>query len=130
MHTALEDTKLAEDLVHHTVEWKMTLDTIRIACANAETDLAAQLALHLPRAAEAKKTLAKTSSPLQATSAWGSAPSMSVFSRRGPNPSTRRSPRSSPPSTNGSSPCPAISGPAGSASGHPQFHETACTKSV
>ena len=36
----------------------MTLDTIRIACANAESDLAAELAPHIPRAAEAKKTLA------------------------------------------------------------------------
>jgi hypothetical protein len=32
----------------------MTLDTIRIACANAESDLAAELALHIPRAAEAR----------------------------------------------------------------------------
>jgi hypothetical protein len=36
----------------------MTIDTIRIACANAEADLAGELAPYLPRAAEAKKTLA------------------------------------------------------------------------
>jgi hypothetical protein len=54
----IEETELAEKLVHHTVEYKMTLDTIRIACANAESDLAAELALHIPRAAEAKRTLA------------------------------------------------------------------------
>jgi hypothetical protein len=57
-HAPLEETELAGKLVHHTVEYKMTLDTIRIACANAESDLAAELSLHLPRAAEAKKTLA------------------------------------------------------------------------
>ena len=34
------------------------LDTVRIACANVEADLAAALARHLPRPAEAKKTLA------------------------------------------------------------------------
>jgi hypothetical protein len=55
---ALKDTELAGKLVHHTVEYKMTLDTIRIACANAESELAAELALSLPKAAEAKKTLA------------------------------------------------------------------------
>ena len=54
----LEETELAQTLVHHTIEYKMTLDTIRIACANAESDLAAELSLHVPRAAEAKKTLA------------------------------------------------------------------------
>lgn len=54
----LEDTELADTLVQHTVEYKLTLDTIRIACANAESDLATMLAPKLPRAAEAKKTLA------------------------------------------------------------------------
>ena len=57
-HAPLEETELAGKLVHHTVEYKMALDTIRIACANAESDLAAELACHIPRAAEAKKTLA------------------------------------------------------------------------
>ena len=32
--------------------------SFRPACANAESDLAAELSLHVPRAAEAKKTLA------------------------------------------------------------------------
>ena len=36
----------------------LVLDTLRIACANVETDLANALAPHLPRATEAKKTLA------------------------------------------------------------------------
>jgi len=57
-HAALRDTELADTLVHHTVEYKLVLDTIRIACANAEADLAVMLAPLLPRAAEAKKTLA------------------------------------------------------------------------
>lgn len=57
-HAPVAETELADELVHHTVEYKMTLDTIRIACANAESDLAAELAHYLPRAAEAKKTLA------------------------------------------------------------------------
>lgn len=57
-HAPVAETELADELVHHTVEYKVTLDTIRIACANAETDLAAELARHIPRAAEAKKTLA------------------------------------------------------------------------
>lgn len=57
-HAPLGETELAGKLVHHTVEYKMTLDTIRIACANAESDLAAELSLHIPRVAEAKKTLA------------------------------------------------------------------------
>ncbi|MHB8875125.1 MAG: putative transposase, partial [Myxococcaceae bacterium] len=57
-HAPVGETELADELVHHSVEYKMTLDTIRIACANAESDLAGELALHLPRAAEAKKTLA------------------------------------------------------------------------
>jgi hypothetical protein len=57
-HAALRDTELAETLVHHTVEYKLVLDTIRIACANAESELAVMLAPLLPRGAEAKKTLA------------------------------------------------------------------------
>ena len=54
----LKDTELADKLVHHTPEYKMTVDTIRIACANAEADLAGELARFLPRPTEAKKTLA------------------------------------------------------------------------
>jgi hypothetical protein len=56
-HAALRDTELAETLVHHTVEYKLVLDTIRIACANAESELTVMLAPLLPRGAEAKKTL-------------------------------------------------------------------------
>lgn len=55
---ALRDTEYAHTLVHHTLEYKLVLDTIRIACANAESELASLLAPNLPRAAEAKKTLA------------------------------------------------------------------------
>jgi len=55
---ALRDTELAGTLVHHTIEYKLVLDSIRIACANAESELAALLAPQLPRPAEAKKTLA------------------------------------------------------------------------
>jgi hypothetical protein len=54
----LEQTELAGKLVQHDGAYKTVLDTIRIACANAESELAAQLAPHLPRPAEAKKTLA------------------------------------------------------------------------
>ena len=55
---ALRDTEYAHTLVHHALEYKLVLDTIRIACANAESELAALLAPKLPRGAEAKKTLA------------------------------------------------------------------------
>lgn len=54
----VEETELAGKLVRHDPSYKFALDTIRIACANAESDLAAALAPHLPRAAEAKKALA------------------------------------------------------------------------
>jgi hypothetical protein len=54
----LAQTELAGKLVHHEVEYKLLVDTVRIACANAESQLAAGLAPLLPRAAEAKKTLA------------------------------------------------------------------------
>ena len=57
-HAPLRDTELSDKLVRHPDEYKMALDTIRIACANAESDLAAFLAeaMVLPR--EAKKLLA------------------------------------------------------------------------
>lgn len=55
---ALRDTELAGRLVRHDGGAKTVLDTLRIACANVESQLAAALAPHLPRAAEAKKTLA------------------------------------------------------------------------
>jgi hypothetical protein len=55
---ALRDTELADTLVHHPVEYKLFLDTIRIACANAEAELSAMLAPKLRRPREAKKALA------------------------------------------------------------------------
>jgi hypothetical protein len=57
-HAPLRDTELAGKLVRHDGRAKTVLDTVRIACANVEADLAAALAPHLPRPAEAKKTLA------------------------------------------------------------------------
>jgi hypothetical protein len=57
-HAPLAETELADKLVKHTDEYKMVLDTIRMACANVETDLASLLAPHLPIPAEAKRVLA------------------------------------------------------------------------
>jgi hypothetical protein len=57
-HAPLSETELAHKLMRHPAEYKMLVDTIRIACANAESELAEQLAPHLARPREAKKTLA------------------------------------------------------------------------
>ena len=57
-HAELKDTELAGKLVHHELEYKLVIDTIRIACANAESDLATALAPLLPHGDEAKKALA------------------------------------------------------------------------
>lgn len=57
-HAPLQQTELAERLVYHDHHYKTALDTVRIACANAETDLACELAPHLPKPAEAKNNLA------------------------------------------------------------------------
>lgn len=57
-HALVEQTDLAGKLVQHTPEYKTTIDSVRIACANAEGDLAAWLGPFLPRPAEAKKLLA------------------------------------------------------------------------
>jgi hypothetical protein len=54
----LADTELAGKLVRHDGRYKTVLDTIRIACVNAEADLAGEIAPYLPRPAEAKKVLA------------------------------------------------------------------------
>ena len=54
----LAETELAGKLVYHKPDYKMTLDTIRIACANIEDDLATWLAPHLLNPDEAKKTVA------------------------------------------------------------------------
>jgi hypothetical protein len=55
---ALKDSDIADTLVKHSSHYKTVLDTVRIACANAESELAYMLAPALPRPAEAKKTLA------------------------------------------------------------------------
>lgn len=54
----LRDTDLADKLVHHQGQYKFVIDTLRIALANVEAELAARLGCHLSRPAEAKKTLA------------------------------------------------------------------------
>jgi hypothetical protein len=54
----VKETSLAGVLVRHPQEYKTVVDTLRIALANAEADLAQRLADHLSRPREAKKTLA------------------------------------------------------------------------
>jgi hypothetical protein len=53
----LAETELAGKLVKHASNYKTTLDSIRIACANAEADLAGELAPFLSRPREAKRVL-------------------------------------------------------------------------
>lgn len=58
-HSApLKDTELAGKLFKHEGDYKDLLDTVRIACANAESELALMLAPHLRKPREAKKALA------------------------------------------------------------------------
>jgi len=57
IHAALMNTDLDGKLVHHSDEYKMVLDTVRIVLANAESQLAAELGPHLRRPEEAKKAL-------------------------------------------------------------------------
>jgi hypothetical protein len=57
-HAPVEETELAGKLVHHTGALKQIIDVIRIACANAESELAGILAPHMRRPREAKKLLA------------------------------------------------------------------------
>jgi hypothetical protein len=57
-HAPVRETELAGKLVKHERPYKLLIDTLRVAAANAESELAARLAPHLPRGAEAKKTLA------------------------------------------------------------------------
>jgi hypothetical protein len=57
-HARVEDTELKDKLVYHPGAYKTLLDTIRIAAANAEAELATELARHLRRPKEAKKALA------------------------------------------------------------------------
>ena len=58
LRAPLSQTELAGKLVYHSAAYKTVVDTVRIAAANAEADLAEWLAPHLPRATEAKKTVA------------------------------------------------------------------------
>lgn len=55
---AVHQTSLANKLVRHKQEYKDVLDTLRIAFANIEADLALTLAPHLDRPREAKKVVA------------------------------------------------------------------------
>lgn len=54
----VRDTELAGKLVLHPGHYKNVVDTLRIALANAESELAAMLGPLLPKPAEAKKALA------------------------------------------------------------------------
>ena len=54
----LRETELADKLVRHSGDYKMALDSVRIACANVESDLAAILAETMVLPAQAKKVLA------------------------------------------------------------------------
>ncbi len=56
-HARVGDTELAGKLVKHDGHRKLMLDTVRIACANAESDLAQLLARTMKRPREAKKLL-------------------------------------------------------------------------
>lgn len=58
-HAPVRDTELAGKLERHPGHYKVVIDTLRVALANIETDLAAWLGPELPKPAEAKKTLAK-----------------------------------------------------------------------
>jgi hypothetical protein len=57
-HAPLKETELKDKLVYHPGDYKTLIDTIRIACANAESELASVLAPALRRPGEAKKVLA------------------------------------------------------------------------
>ena len=57
-HAPLSETELAGKLVKHTGDYKRVIDTVRIACANAESELAYNLGSHMARPAEAKRALA------------------------------------------------------------------------
>jgi hypothetical protein len=57
-YAPVEQTELAGKLVQHNHEYKAVIDSLRIACAHAEGDLAANLASTMNRPAEAKRLLA------------------------------------------------------------------------
>lgn len=57
-HAPVENTQLANTLVKHDGKLKSVIDVIRVACANAEGELATMIAPHMTRPKEAKKLLA------------------------------------------------------------------------
>jgi hypothetical protein len=57
-HAPVEKTDLADELSYHDPHYKVVLDTIRIACLNAEAELAEALGEHMKKPDEAKKLLA------------------------------------------------------------------------
>ena len=57
-HAPVEETELADGLTYHDPHYKTVIDTIRIACLNAEARLADELSQHLRKPREAKKLLA------------------------------------------------------------------------
>jgi len=58
-HAQVSETELAGEIVRHPGQYKLVIDTLRVALANVESDLAAWLGPELPKPTEAKKTLAK-----------------------------------------------------------------------
>ena len=54
---ALSESELADTLVRHEPAYKLLIDTVRIACANAESELAALVGARLRKPAEAKRVL-------------------------------------------------------------------------
>ena len=57
-HASVEETELSGELTYHEPHYKTVLDNIRIACLNAEAELAGELSEHMKKPAEAKKLLA------------------------------------------------------------------------
>lgn len=56
-HVTVDEAGLTGDLVKHVDEYKAVIDTVRVAAANVETDLAAELVPNLARPREAKRVL-------------------------------------------------------------------------
>ena len=57
-YAPVEETDLADELAYHDPHYKVVLDTIRIACLNAEAELADKLSPYMAKPAEAKTLLA------------------------------------------------------------------------
>lgn len=57
-HAPLKETPLADKLVRHPGEYKLFIDSVRIACANVEAEFASLVAPYLSRPSEAKKVVA------------------------------------------------------------------------